>query len=265
MISDTRAYLGSHIARAICSAKPLAGKARVVQLSARHPDRVYKTLSQTLSQDQKTRLVQPVPVDITKPETLAPAFRDASVVVSLVGILHGTPEAFERIQWRGAQNVARAAHNAGAKLVHISAIGANPESELAYERTKGLGEQAVLEACPNATVIRPSIVFGPEDDFFNVSAFLLTLTSWSMPRLTNMQRFARLSKFLPFMPVFGGGNSLFQPVYVGDVSEAVEIISRDDKDIRQLVNGKIIEAGGPDGKHFITKETNHTRSSALFQ
>ncbi|KAK7693221.1 hypothetical protein QCA50_002787 [Cerrena zonata] len=219
-------FLGSHIARAICSAKPLAEKARVVQLSARHPDRVYKTLSQTLSQDQKTRLVQPVPVDITKPETLAPAFRDASVVVSLVGILHGTPEAFERIQWRGAQNVARAAHNAGAKLVHISAIGANPESELAYERTKGLGEQAVLEACPNATVIRPSIVFGPEDDFFN--------------------RFARLSKFLPFMPVFGGGNSLFQPVYVDDISEAVEIISRDDKEIRQLVDGKIIEAGGSD-------------------
>ena len=103
-------------------------------------------------------------MDITNPETLAPAFKEASVIVSLVGILHGTPEAFEQIQWRGAENVARAAQSAGAKLIHVSAIGANPESKLAYERTKGLGEYAVFESCPNATVIRPSIVFGPEDD-----------------------------------------------------------------------------------------------------
>lgn len=211
-------------------------------------------MSQTLSQDLKTRLLHPVAVDITKPETLAPAFKGASVVVSLVGILHGTPEAFEKIQWRGAENVARAAQNAGAKLIHISAIGANPESKLAYERTKGLGEQAVLETCPTATVIRPSIVFGPEDDFFNVSSIHSTYLSLRLMIIfTSMQRFARLSKFLPFMPVFGGGNSLFQPVYVDDVSQAVEIISRDDEEIRQLVDGKIIEAGGPDGKHFITE------------
>lgn len=106
-------------------------------------------------------------IDITEPSTLPPAFKDADVIVSLVGILHGTPAEFERIQWRGAENVARAARSAGAKLIHISAIGADPRSDIPYEKTKGLGERAVLDACPKATIIRPSLVFGPEDDFFN--------------------------------------------------------------------------------------------------
>lgn len=165
-------FQGSHIARSLCSSGSLVGNTRVVQLASRHPGRTYKAVSESLEEVHKERLLRPVSVDITNPETLAPAFKEASVIVSLVGILHGTPEAFEQIQWRGAENVARAAQSAGAKLIHVSAIGANSESKLAYERTKGLGEYAVFESCPNATVIRPSIVFGPEDDFFNVSVLI---------------------------------------------------------------------------------------------
>jgi len=96
------------------------------------------------------------------------AFKDANVVVSLVGIMHGSPQDFERIQWKGAENVASAARLAGAKLIHFSAIGADPKSPIHYARTKGLGEQSVLGIDPTATIIRPSLVFGPEDDFFNV-------------------------------------------------------------------------------------------------
>ena len=156
---------GTNIAKAIVTAKsPL----RKVQVSSRKPDRIYEQLKQSLPLEAQQRLLQPTAADVTKPDTLSAAFQDADVVVSLVGILHGTPSDFERIQWRGAENVARAAQEAGARLIHFSAIGADPNSEIPYERTKGLGEKAVREASPSATIIRPSLVFGPEDDFFNV-------------------------------------------------------------------------------------------------
>lgn len=113
-------------------------------------------------------LLPPVPVDITKGETLAKAFEDADTVVSLVGILNGSPAQFEAIQWKGAENVARAAAAVGAKLVHISAIGADLNSKIPYARTKALGEEAVRSHCANATIIRPSLVFGPGDGLFNV-------------------------------------------------------------------------------------------------
>jgi uncharacterized protein YbjT (DUF2867 family) len=153
---------GSNIARAF-----LAGSNNVgVQLTSRSPKKLYDTMARDV--DQAARLLPPVSADITTPATLQPAFNGASVVVSLVGILHGTPAEFERIQWRGAENVARAAREAGAKLVHISAIGADANSHIPYARTKALGEQAVLEQCPDATIIRPSLVFGPGDEFFAV-------------------------------------------------------------------------------------------------
>lgn len=156
---------GSNIAKAIVTTKsPL----RKVQMSSRKPDRIHEKLKQSLPLEAQQRLLQPKAADVTKPDTLAAAFQDADIVVSLVGILHGTPSDFERIQWRGAENVAQAAQEAGAKLIHFSAIGADPNSEIPYERTKGLGEKAVREACPSATIIRPSLVFGPEDDFLNV-------------------------------------------------------------------------------------------------
>jgi uncharacterized protein YbjT (DUF2867 family) len=143
--------------------------ARRVQLLSRHPNGAQQELKGRLSPDEIQYLEHPVEGDITKPETLRAAIDDADVVVSMVGLMHGKMEDFERIQWKGAENVARAAQHAGAKLIHISAIGANSNSNIPYARTKALGEDAVLSACPNATIIRPSIIFGPGDGFFAVS------------------------------------------------------------------------------------------------
>ena len=156
---------GSNIARAIATAST---PNRLVQVSSRRPDRVYRSLLDALPADAQRRLLPPKVVDVTEPSTLASAFQNANVVVSLVGIMHGSPADFERIQWRGAENVALAARETGAKLIHISAIGADENSSIPYERTKALGEKAVFAACPNATIIRPSLVFGPGDDFFTV-------------------------------------------------------------------------------------------------
>ena len=149
-------------------------------MSSRRPEKAWKALhSEIASLVPHNCLLPPVPVDITKPSTIKEAFKDASVVVSLVGIMHGTSQDFETIQWAGAENVAVAARDAGAKLIHFSAIGADPKSSIPYTRTKGLGERSVLAIDPTATTIRPSIVFGPEDDFFNVrSTFCFHSSIW---------------------------------------------------------------------------------------
>jgi uncharacterized protein YbjT (DUF2867 family) len=136
-----------------------------VQISSRNPHNVHSRLEETLPKDH---LLPPVPVDVTREETLAQAFENADAVVSLVGILHGSSAQFEAIQWKGAENVARAAATVGAKLVHVSAIGADPHSKIPYARTKALGEEAARSHCANATIIRPSLVFGPGDGLFNV-------------------------------------------------------------------------------------------------
>ncbi|KAF8632993.1 hypothetical protein AX15_001590 [Amanita polypyramis BW_CC] len=215
-------FLGRNIAHAIARATS-DSIPRLIQVSSRHPERTHSILLQSVP---PSRLLPPVAVDVTTPETLYPAFQDAQVVVSLVGLLTGTPEDFDRIQWKGAENVARVAKAVGAKLIHVSAIGANANSNIPYMRTKGLAEQEVLHLCPNATIIRPSLVFGPDDDFFN--------------------KFSRLSRFLPFLPVFAGGKSHFQPVFVGDVARGVETITRHDRWDKDPYAGKTIEAGGPE-------------------
>ena len=147
--------------------------ARRVQISSRKPEKVWHSLRSVIPQD---RLLPPVRVDITHKETLPPAFENADVIVSLVGIMHGSIQDFEDIQWKGAENVAKCAKDAGARLIHFSAIGANSNSKIPYTRTKGLGEQSILAVDPTATIIRPSLVFGPEDDFFNVRAIFDCLT-----------------------------------------------------------------------------------------
>lgn len=159
---------GSNVARQIASAPTFNDITRRIQLSSRNPHPLHAKLEREIG---SSRLLPPIALDVTKPHTLAPAFENAKVIVSLVGLMHGTPRQFDEIQWHGAENVARAAKQVGAKLVHFSAIGADPESHIPYARTKGLAEKSVLEICPNATIIRPSLVFGPEDDFFNVSLF----------------------------------------------------------------------------------------------
>ncbi|WP_106638608.1 complex I NDUFA9 subunit family protein [Allosphingosinicella vermicomposti] len=138
-----------------------------------------------------------VACDIRKPDSVARALQGSEAVVNLVGILKGNFKAFHM---DGAANIARAAAEAGVKtLVHMSAIGADPESPSAYGRSKGKGEEAVRAAFPNATILRPSVVFGREDNFVN--------------------RFARMG-WLPVLPVIRGASRL-QPVFVGDVARAV--------------------------------------------
>ena len=146
--------------------------------------------------------VVPVAASVTDEASVARAVAGASVVVNLVGILfERKPGDFQRIQAEGAGRVARLAAAAGAgRLVHLSAIGADAGSHSLYARSKAEGERAVLAAFPGAVILRPSVVFGPDDQFFN--------------------RFARLAAMLPVMPVVEG-DTRFQPVHVGDVADAV--------------------------------------------
>ena len=157
---------GSHFTRAIASSTQSDYR---VQISSRRPQRIYDSiLRKSPELLESGRVLPPVPADITHPDTLKEAFKDASVVISLVGLMHGSREDFDRIQHRGAQNVARAAQKVGAKLIHFSAIGADPRSDIPYFETKGLGEKAVLKENPKSTIIRPSLVFGSGDGFFSV-------------------------------------------------------------------------------------------------
>ncbi|MDX6751104.1 complex I NDUFA9 subunit family protein [Geminicoccaceae bacterium 1502E] len=146
----------------------------------------------------------------------------ADYVVNLVGILHERRRGdFERLQGELPGRIAAAAKVAGVKrMVQISAIGADPDSSAAYARTKAQGEAAVHEAFPEAVILRPSVVFGPEDGFFN--------------------RFAEMARIAPALPLIGGGRTRFQPVYVGDVAAAiVAALERPD------AAGRTYELGGP--------------------
>ncbi|WP_439578992.1 complex I NDUFA9 subunit family protein [Elioraea sp.] len=166
--------------------------------------------------------IVPIGVSVTDEAGVAAVVSGAEVVINLVGILHETRKAtFKAIQGEAPGRIGRAAAVGGARaVVQLSAIGADPASPSAYARTKAEGEQAVREAFPGATVLRPSIVFGPEDGFFN--------------------RFAALAQFVPALPLYGGGETKFQPVYVGDVADAV-MAALDRAD----AVGRTYELGGP--------------------
>ena len=179
-----------------------------------------------------------VAADITRPETLRHAVEGASAVINLVGILKGD---FDAVHRQGAANVAAAARSAGVEtLIHMSAIGADSESASAYGKTKGKGEAAVRAAFPSATILRPSIIFGREDQFIN--------------------RFAGLIRMLPLVPVIGGATK-FQPVFVGDIAHAVAAIVSDP----QAHNAKTYELGGPEVmtmaevNRWIAESTGHKR------
>lgn len=158
-----------------------------------------------------------IAADITRPETLVPAVAGVDAVVNLVGSFAD----MQHIHVEGARNVAQAAAQAGAStLVHMSAIGADIDSQSAYGRTKGEGEAAVRAAFPKAIILRPSVVFGREDAFIN--------------------RFANLIRMLPVCPVIGGDTKL-QPVFAGDVGHAVAAVLADSEGHA----GKTLELGGP--------------------
>jgi len=165
--------------------------------------------------------ITPVAASVTDEASSARAVARADIVINLVGILFESRAGdFQRIQAEGAGRVARLAAAAGAKqFLHLSAIGADAASPSLYAQTKAAGEAAVLTAFPGAIILRPSVVFGAEDQFFN--------------------RFAGLASLLPFMPVVAG-ETRFQPVYVGDVADAAMAALAD-----PAAAGKVFELGGP--------------------
>lgn len=166
--------------------------------------------------------IQLVQANVRNRASVARAVEGASAVINLTGILaEGGRQTFRSVQEQGAAHIAAAAKEAGImRMVHISAIGADADSQSSYARTKAAGEKAVLEAVPTATILRPSIVFGAEDSFFN--------------------RFAQMAMYTPALPLIGGGKTRFQPVWAGDVGAAIlaALESRD-------AQGKTYELGGP--------------------
>lgn len=147
--------------------------------------------------------IVPVQANVRFPDSLMVAAEGADTVINLVGILFPSgKQSFKSVQDEGARHVAEAAKAAGAKtFVQVSAIGADPNSPSLYARSKAAGEAAVLDVFPKAVIFRPSVVFGPEDDFFN--------------------RFAGLARIMPVLPLIGGGHTKFQPVFVSDVAKAM--------------------------------------------
>ncbi|MAN76362.1 MAG: complex I NDUFA9 subunit family protein [Rhizobiales bacterium] len=166
--------------------------------------------------------IQPIQANLRYPESVAAAVRGSDVVINLVGILFEKgKQRFRAVQTLGARAVAGAARDAGVPtLVHMSALGADPQSPSAYQRAKALGEEEVLKAFPKAIIMRPSLVFGAEDGFFNLFGFI-----------------ARMS---PVMPLIGR-DTKFQPVYVGDVAEAIALAAQG-----AVKAGKVYELGGPE-------------------
>ena len=208
-------FIGRHIVRA------LARAGWRIRVAVRRPD-----LANHLQPLGRVGQIHAVQTNIRFPDSVARAAEGADVLVNLVGILFASGrQTFDATQAQGAATVARTAAETGARLVHFSAIGADSESESAYARTKAAGEIAAFAQVPSAVVFRPSIAFGPEDDFFN--------------------KFAAMARISPALPLIGGGRTRFQPVFVGDIAAAVSAVL----DGRGRP-GTIYELGGPEIRTF---------------
>lgn len=224
-------FIGRHVVRA------LARDGWRVRVASRRPDLAFH-----LQPLGKVGQIHAVQANLRYPDSIVHALRDAEAVVNLVGILSETGgQTFDAVQAEGAQALAKAAKAAGAGVfVQLSAIGADAASASAYARSKARGEALVSEAFPGALVLRPSVVFGPEDQFFN--------------------RFAAMARYLPALPLIGGGATKLQPVFVGDVAKTVAL-ALDGK----AAAGTIYELGGPEIAslrrimEFVLKTTGHKR------
>ena len=205
-------FVGRHVVRA------LARDGWRVRVAVRRPD-----LAGHVQPMGAVGQVMPVQANLRYPESVKAAVQGADAVVNLVGILAKSgAQTFEAVHVKGAEVVAEAAKAAGAKrLVHVSAIGASPRSKSTYGRSKAMGERAALKAFPDAVILQPSLIFGPEDDLFN--------------------RFADMATRSPVLPLIGGGRTRFQPVYVGDVARAVANVCAGAGE-----PGAIYELGGPE-------------------
>lgn len=209
-------FLGRHVVRALLK------RGWRVRAAVRRPD-----LAGHLQPLGMVGWVQPVQANLRNRPSVDRAVQGADAVVNLVAILAETGrQLFDTVHVFGGRAVAEATRAAGIdNLVHVSAIGADPDSPSDYARTKAQGEAAVFETIADAVIMRPSIIFGPEDNFFN--------------------QFAGMARFMPALPLIGGGHTRFQPVFVGDVAAA----------IADAVEGKakpstIYELGGPEIKTF---------------
>jgi len=204
-------FLGRYVVRA------LAKRDYRIRVAVRRPE-----LAGHLQPVGRVGQIHAVQANLRYPASVAAAMRDSEVAINLVGILtESGRQTFDAVQGTGAETIAKAAAAVSARMVHVSAIGADAESASGYARAKAAGEQAVLAAVPGASILRPSVVFGPEDDFTN--------------------RFAGLAKVSPFLPLIGGGTTRLQPVYVGDVAQAVA-----DAVEGKTKPGAIYELGGPE-------------------
>jgi NADH dehydrogenase len=204
-------FVGRHVVRA------LAKRDYRIRVAVRRPD-----LAGHLQPLGRVGQIHAVQANVRYPGSVDAAVHDSDVAINLVGVLFERgAQRFAAVHAAGAEAIAKAAATHGARMVHISAIGADANSSSAYARTKAAGEQAVLAAVPGATIFRPSVQFGPEDDFFN--------------------RFAALARISPALPLIGGGATQFQPVFVGDVATAIA-----DAVDRKTKRGAIYELGGPE-------------------
>ncbi|RZJ03396.1 MAG: complex I NDUFA9 subunit family protein [Brevundimonas sp.] len=224
-------FVGGQVVRA------LARKGWRVRIACRRPDRAWK-----LQTSGGVGQIQAVRCDATREGDVAAAISGADAVVNLIGILYESgARSFNALHVEAARTIAEATAAAGIdRLVQVSAIGANPDGDSAYARSKAEGEMAVRTAKPDAVVIRPSVVFGAGDDFLN--------------------KFAQMAQIAPALPLVGGGQTKFQPVYVGDVAEAVAVATT-----RADAAGRTFELGGPavmtfeDILKLVLRETLRTR------
>jgi NADH dehydrogenase len=185
-------FIGRHVVRAI------AKTGARMRIAVRRPE-----LAGFLQPLGGVGQINAVQANVRYPDSLLAAAEDADAVVNLVGILFPSgKQTFKSVMDEGARHVAEAAKAKGARaLVHVSAIGASASAPSYYGRSKAAGEVAVKEVFPEAAILRPSIVFGPEDDFFN--------------------RFAAMARIFPVLPLIGGGKTKIQPVFAGDVAKAI--------------------------------------------
>jgi len=204
-------FLGRSVVRA------LAKRDYRIRVAVRRPE-----LAGYLQPLGRVGQIHAVQANLRYPSSVEAAMRDSHVAINLVGILaESGAQTFDAVQASGAGAVAKAAAAASARMVHVSAIGADENSPSRYAQAKAAGEKAVFSALPSATIMRPSIVFGPEDQFSN--------------------RFAALARISPALPLIGGGLTRLQPVYVGDVATAVA-----DAVDGKAKPGAIYELGGPE-------------------
>jgi uncharacterized protein YbjT (DUF2867 family) len=204
-------FIGRHVVRR------LAQEGYVIRVPTRDPEKALP-----LKPAGDVGQIVPIRCNVRSDGSVANAIGNSDIVINLIGILYERGKnTFEAMHVETAARIARIAKAQGAKsFVQMSTLGADAGSGSAYARSKAAGEQAVRTFFPDATFLRPSIVFGPEDNFFNM--------------------FAAIARFAPFLPLIGGGETKFQPVYVGNIAEAIACIVT-----QSSMQGQVYEFGGP--------------------